>query len=108
MQTLYNDGRIADATTYLRKQNVSDYRRRRSRELRIADEILWKEAREAKKRKLGTDRFMENATMAELRKFIELDVEQLREQARSQRHKNPFWYHTRRSYSDRYFSGRAA
>lgn len=101
VQTLYNRGDSRGATAYMRKHGVTPYRIRRTREIRQSRDVLWKAAREAKLRKLGTDRFMEKATLQELQMLIESDVDELRRQASNQRAKNPFWYHTRRSFFER-------
>lgn len=101
VQNLYNQGKTREAAAYMRQHGVSTYRRRATRDIRMNVDSLWAAAREAKKRKLGTDRMMEHATLQELRDLIEKSPEELRRQASNQRAHNPFWYHTRRSYFER-------
>ena len=101
VQTLYNQGKTREAAAYMRQHGVTPYRRQKTREIRISLEQLWDAAREAKKRKLGTDRFMESATEQELRMLVQMRPDELKEQARSQRAHNPFWYHYQRSFFER-------
>ena len=107
IQNLYNRGEYTQAATYMRKHGVSEYRRRATRETRVQSENLRDEARKAKLKKLGTDRFMEHANEQELRQIRDLPVGDLKRFARSQHSGNPFWYHTRRSYTERVLSGAA-
>ncbi len=104
VQTLYNRNQYREAAAYLRKQGVSEYRRRATRETRIKSENLREEAKKAKLKKLGTDRFMEGANEQELRQMRDLPANDLKRLAKSQRSHNPFWYHTRRSYTERVLS----
>jgi hypothetical protein len=107
IQNLYNRGEYKQAATYMRERGVSEYRRRATRETRIRSENLREEARRAKLRKLGTNRYMEGANEQELRQIRDLPAADLKRYARSQRPGNPFWYHTRRSYTERMLSGAA-
>lgn len=104
VQTLYNRNQYREAATYLRKQNVSPYVRRATRETRVQSENLREVAAKAKLKKLGTDRFMEQANEQELRQIRDLPAADLKRYAKSQRSHNPFWYHTRRSYTERVLS----
>jgi hypothetical protein len=88
----------------MRKQGVSEYRRRATRKTRIQSENLREEARKAKLKKLGTDSFMDDANEQELRQMRDLSTDELKRLARSQRPNNPFWYHKRRSYTERVLS----
>lgn len=101
VQNLYNEGKTREAAKYMREHGVSPYRRRRTREIRMGLDTLWKAAREAKRRKLGTDRFMERATRQELEWMISQPRENLRSLASVQRAHNPFWYHYQRSFFER-------
>lgn len=101
VQTLYNQGKNREAAAYMRKQGVTPYRARKTREIRQEYETLREAARAAKLRKLGTDRMMDTASRRELEMLRDLPVEELREQARSQRSHNPFWYHFTRSFFER-------
>jgi hypothetical protein len=107
IQNLYNRGEYKQAATYMRERGVSEYRRRATRETRLRSENLREEAKKAKLRKLGTDRFMEDANEQELRQMISDTADDLKRRAKSQRPHNPFWYHTRRSYTERILSGAA-
>lgn len=101
MQNLYNKGKTREAAAYMRQHGVSPYRRRVTREIRMGLDTLWKAAREAKRRKLGTDRFMERATRQQLEQMISEDAATLRELASAQYPGNPFWYHYQRSFFER-------
>jgi len=101
IQNLYNRGEYKQAATYMRQKGVSEYRRRATRETRIHSENLREEARKAKLKKLGTDRFMDSANEQELRQLRDMPVSDLKRFAKVQRPGNPFWYHTRRSYTER-------
>lgn len=107
IQNLYNRGDYKGAATYMRQHGVSEYRRRATRETRMRSENIREEARKAKLRKLGTDRYMERANEQELRQIISEDRDTLKRRARSQHSGNPFWYHQRRSYTERVLSGAA-
>lgn len=101
VQNLYNQGKTREAAAYMRKHGVSAYRRRRTREIRMNLDTLWQQARDAKRRKLGTDRYMERAHHQELEWLINKSPEELRDLASSQRPHNPFWYHYQRSFFER-------
>lgn len=107
IQNLYNRGEYKQAATYMRSKGVSDYRRRATRETRVRSENLREDAKRAKLKKLGTDRFMDDANEQELRQMISESVDDLKRRAKLQRPGNPFWYHTRRSYTERVLSGAA-
>jgi hypothetical protein len=104
IENLYNRGEYSKATTYMRKQGVSEYKRRATRTTRVQSENLREEASKAKLKKLGTNRFMEEANEQELRQMRDLPANELKRLAKSQRSHNPFWYHTRRSYTERVLS----
>ena len=104
IQNLYNRGQYKEAAAYMRKQGVSEYRRRATRTTRIQSENLREEAAKAKLKKLGSNAFMEGANEQELRQMRDLPADDLKKLARSQRPHNPFWYHKRRSYTERVLS----
>lgn len=101
VQTLYNQDKTREATAYMKRHGVTPYRVQKTREIRQNLDTLRDAARKAKLAKLGTDRMMESATQRELRMMIEMRPDELREQARSQRSHNPFWYHFQRSFFER-------
>ena len=103
VQNLYNKGKTREAGKYMREHGVSPYRRRRTRQIRMDLDTLWKAAREAKQRKLGTDRFMERATRQQLEQLVREDAPTLRELASAQYPHNPFWYHYQRSFFERQY-----
>jgi hypothetical protein len=98
--TLYNKEQYSEASAYLRRQGVSKYRRQATREARVKLEYLRREAANAKREKLGTDKYIEFANELQLRDMRDRSADYLRRRARDQKPTNPFWYHlTRGSYT---------